>query len=132
MSKTRRHKRQHPTRKKHSWGYHLIIDAAGCHPEAIRSKSIIKEFVQALVKQIHMVAFGPPRIVKFGSGKTQGYTLVQLIQTSNITAHFAEDTNDIYFDLFSCKTFDPAIVTHLFNLYFEPRHKKIRFIKRQA
>ena len=125
--------KKHQTRKKSAaWGYHLIIDAAGCHPEAIRSKSIIKEFVQTLVKEIKMVAFGPPRIVKFGCGRTKGFTLVQLIQTSDITAHFVETTNDIYFDLFSCKSFDPAIVTHLFNLYFEPRHKKIKFLKRQA
>jgi S-adenosylmethionine/arginine decarboxylase-like enzyme len=61
-----------------------------------------------------------------------GYTVVQLIETSNITAHFVEHTNDIYFDIFSCKSFAPKIAINLINEYFQPKNTKIRFIKRQA
>jgi S-adenosylmethionine/arginine decarboxylase-like enzyme len=119
-------------KNKSSWGMHLILDAASCDPKAIRSKSIIAAFSKALVKEIDMVAFGAPRIVRFGSDHCKGYTLVQLIQTSNITAHFAEDTNDVYLDVFSCKAFDPRIAIACFERFFHPKKKQVRFIKRQA
>jgi|UniRef100_A0A6C0B0Z1 hypothetical protein len=36
--------------------------------------------------------------------------LVKRIETSNITAHFCEETNDMYLDVFSCKPFNPIDV----------------------
>ena len=122
MRKTRKHTK--------AWGSHLIIDAARCDSDAIRSKKAIAAFVKELVKAIDMKAYGAPRIVRFGEGRLQGYTLVQLIETSNITCHFAEDTNNAYFDLFSCKTFDPKVAIDVFNKHFQPAHKKIKFFKR--
>ena len=115
-----------------SWGYHMMIDASACNPDAIRSKKTIAAFVKELVKAIDMVAFGKPRIVMFGTGNKRGYTLVQLIETSDITAHFIEETNDIYLDIFSCKTFDPKVAIRVFDTYFASGHKKVRFLKRQA
>lgn len=73
-----------------------------------------------------------PKIVMFGSGNKKGYTLVQLIETSNITAHFVEETNDIYLDIFSCKEFDKDIALSLFKKYFKPTYINYKFIKRQA
>jgi S-adenosylmethionine/arginine decarboxylase-like enzyme len=131
MRRTVRHKKAKQTCKR-TWGYHLIIDAAGCDPKAIRSKSHIAKFVKALVKEIDMVAFGKPIIVRFGSGNKYGYSLVQLIHTSNITAHFIEESNDIYLDIFSCKSYKLADVCRVFDHYFNPSHKKTKFLKRQA
>jgi S-adenosylmethionine/arginine decarboxylase-like enzyme len=121
------------TRKnKNYWGYHLTVDASNCNPEALRSKKIITDFVKTLVSDIDMVAYGPPTIVMFGEGNKKGYTLIQLIETSNISAHFVEETNDIYFDIFSCKSFDPKIAIKVIDDYFQPKKTKVRFIKRQA
>jgi len=121
------------TRKaKKFWGYHLIVNAGGCDPEALRSKATIAQFSKTLVDKIDMVAFGPPRVVQFGTGHTKGYTLVQLISTSNITAHFVEDANEIYLDIFSCKSFSPAIALAVFREFFNPTHIDQTFIKRQA
>ena len=114
------------------WGYHLIINAGNCDPVALRSKSTIIAFTKALVKEIKMVAFGQPRVVMFGSGNKKGYTLVQLIETSNICAHFVEETNDIYLDIFSCKKFNIADAIHLFKKVFQPKRIEKIFIKRQA
>jgi S-adenosylmethionine/arginine decarboxylase-like enzyme len=135
MKYTRKHRpRIGSTRKSKqpSWGYHLIINAADCNPEAIRSKQTIAAFVKTLVSAIDMKAYGAPRIVRFGSGLQQGYTLVQLIETSNITAHFAEETNDIYFDVFSCKTFAPKAAIAVFKEYFQPSKLQVKFFPRQA
>ena len=114
------------------WGYHLMINARTCDPAAIRSKETIAKFTKDLVKTIGMVAFGKPQIVHFGSGVQKGYTLIQLIETSNISAHFAEETNDVYFDVFSCKIFDPKLVFPVFRSYFKPKKINSKFFTRQA
>jgi hypothetical protein len=89
-------------------------------------------FAKDLVRRIDMVPYGEPQVVKFGSGNKEGYTLVQLIETSNITAHFVEETNDMYLDVFSCKPFQPADVYASVNLYFSPIYKNQNFVIRQA
>lgn len=121
------------TRKlKKRWGYHLTLDAGSCDHDAIRSKNTIAAFTKELVDKIGMVAYGKPRIVMFGEGDKKGYTLVQLIETSDITAHFVEETNDVYLDLFSCKKYDLAKAIAVFKKYFKPRTIIKRFMARQA
>jgi S-adenosylmethionine/arginine decarboxylase-like enzyme len=100
------------------WGYHAIVDAAGCDHELITSYDNVYNFAKQLVKDIDMVAYGEPQIVNFGSGDKAGFTLVQLIETSNICAHFVNELNEMYLDVFSCKSFDPAVVEQLVIKYF--------------
>jgi len=115
-----------------SWGYHLILDSSKCMRSAIRSSSIITSFSDDLVKKIDMVPYGRPRVKHFGSGNKAGYTLVQLIETSNIVAHFVEETDDMYLDVFSCKEYDPDIVKNVVSQYFKPLQMHSKFLVRQA
>ena len=103
-----------------TWGLHLTIDASNCNPNSIRSKNTISKFTKELVQKIDMKAFGDPQIVMFGDGNKKGYTLVQLIETSNICAHFCEENNSMYFDLFSCKYFSQKAVEKIVYDYFQP------------
>jgi S-adenosylmethionine/arginine decarboxylase-like enzyme len=114
------------------WGYHLIINAGDCHAKALRSKETIRKFSKDLVSKIGMVAYGKPQIVMFGTGNKKGYTLVQLIETSNISGHFVEQTNDIYLDIFSCKKFNPDDALEVFNEYFQPQRISAQLVIRQA
>jgi S-adenosylmethionine decarboxylase len=114
------------------WGYHLILDCASCSPESIRSAETIKDFAKTLVKTIDMVAFGDPTVVHFGTDNKAGYTLVQLIETSNICCHFVEETNDMYLDVFSCKVFELADVEKIVSVYFSPQKINKIFLNRQA
>jgi hypothetical protein len=114
------------------WGTHLVVDVARCAPHTIRCHANIHKFSAELVKKIDMVAYGPPQIVMFGTGNKKGYTLVQLIETSNICAHFVEETNDMYLDVFSCKEFDPHVVVGVISDYFKPAEVNTRFLVRQA
>lgn len=102
------------------WGYHLAVNAASCCPHSIRNARLITSFSHALVHRIKMDPYGDPQVVHFGTGNKAGYTLVQLIQTSNICAHFVEETNDIYLDVFSCKDFKEADVRAIVSDYFKP------------
>jgi len=92
------------------WGYSLQLELKSCDPTIIRSKEKIQEYVIKLCKEIDMVRHGDVIIEHFGSGNKEGYTMVQLIETSNITAHFANDTDTSYIDIFSCKEYNPGAV----------------------
>jgi S-adenosylmethionine/arginine decarboxylase-like enzyme len=115
-----------------TWGKHLILDAARVAPQTIRNPAIIHDFNKTLVKRIDMVAYGPPQIVRFGSGNKAGYTLVQLIETSNICAHFVEENNSMYLDVFSCKDFDATVVKETVEEFFEAKRLKFKVLTRQA
>lgn len=114
------------------WGKHLIVDAASCIPPMIRCPNVINAFTKTLVKRIDMTAYGEPQIVMFGTGNKKGYTLVQLIETSNICAHFVEETNDMYLDVFSCKDFNEHTIVATIHEFFGPMEVNVRKIDRQA
>ena len=114
------------------WGYHLILNCSRCVPASIRLQSNIYRFSKSLVEKIDMVPFGEPQIVMFGTGNKKGYTLVQLIETSNITAHFVEETDDLYLDVFSCKEFKENDVIQMVDYYFKPMNYETTFLKRRA
>lgn len=114
------------------WGYHLIINAGDCSREAVMSAGTIYDFVKELVEKIDMVAYGEPQIVKFGTGNKAGYTLVQLIETSNICAHFCDESGDAYIDVFSCKPFKNSDVMYMVNKYFNPTRMEHHYLERQA
>lgn len=114
------------------WGYHLSLDCSHCDSDAIRDPVVIYNFTKQLVKDIDMVAYGEPQIVNFGSGNKAGYTLVQLIETSNICAHFVNEDNEIYLDVFSCKEYDEKIVMGLVKQYFGAMNIRKTFMTRQA
>jgi S-adenosylmethionine/arginine decarboxylase-like enzyme len=114
------------------WGYHLILDAAGCDHDSITSRENVHDFVKQLVTDIDMVAYGEPQIVHFGSGNKEGFTLVQLIETSNICAHFVNEHGHMYLDVFSCKTFEPQTVIDVAQKYFKFEKFNTAFLQRQA
>ena len=114
------------------WGFHLALDVARCSPKTIRCPTHIHNFTKTLVKKIDMVAYGEPQIVMFGEGNKKGYTLIQLIQTSNIAAHFCEETNDMYLDIFSCKKYDIDEAVRVVKKYFEPEDMRITYFERKA
>ena len=115
-----------------TWGKHLILDAAGCSPKRIGSSIVIKNFTNELVRRIDMKAYGEPQIVMFGTGNKKGYTLIQLIETSNIAGHFVEENNTMYLDVFSCKDFDAEIVKEVVSEYFDAQIFSSRVLLRQA
>lgn len=105
------------------WGQHLILDMCGCDREAISDAAHIRAFSAELVEAIEMKAYGEPVLEHFATQNPDaaGYTLVQLIETSNITAHFAELTGDVYLDVFSCKAFPEETAIAVCQMYFKPR-----------
>ena len=115
-----------------TWGKHLILDAGGCSSKMIGDPTVITNFAKTLVKRIDMVAYGQPQVVMFGTGNKKGYTLIQLIETSNIAAHFVEENNSMYLDVFSCKNFDPDVVKEAVHEFFDAKKFRTKVMLRQA
>tara|TARA_A100001035_G_C27457503_1_gene353059 strand:- start:168 stop:527 length:360 start_codon:yes stop_codon:yes gene_type:complete len=116
------------------WGYHLVLDCKQGNKEKITDPDVIKDFSKTLVKDIEMVAYGDPIVEHFATHDKEkaGWTLVQLIETSNICCHFVDISGDFYLDVFSCQTFDNNKVIELVNKFFQPVNIKERFIERNA
>jgi len=112
------------------WGYMLSLDCAKCDRYAIRSYETIKNFVKELVKEIDMKAYGEPQIVHFGTDNKAGFTLVQLIETSNIVAHMCEEDNAMCIDVFSCKPFTTSTVLKVVKKYFHSKDIVEHYIER--
>ncbi len=113
------------------WGFALALDIARCNPAAIRSRTLIHDFSKKLVKEIDMKAYGEPLIKHFGEGNKAGFTLVQLIETSNITAHFCEQDNAAFLDIFSCKPYDIETAIRVVRDHFEPQLIVRHYIERK-
>jgi len=93
--------------KENAWGLLSSIDIYDCDPDKIKSKEAIIEYVSRLCQLIDMRQYGEPIVVHFGKGQTEGFSLVQLIETSLISGHFANESNRAFIDIFSCKPYDP-------------------------
>lgn len=92
------------------FGQELVLDLYDCDLEKISSGEHIKNFVIKLCDEvIFMKRYGEPLVEHFGHENpvTSGYSLVQLIETSCVSAHFSEYKKAVYLNIFSCKWFDP-------------------------
>lgn len=113
------------------FGYHLMLDCSGC--EKIDDRKNIYNFIKELVPRIDMIAHGEPIIEYLLPGDPkQGYSLMQLITTSNISGHFMELNGTAYFDIFSCKDFDLKLAQDIVKKYFNPKKIRVNFVTRHA
>ena len=114
------------------WGQHLILDLAGCPRKLLTSADHIRAWVAELVDAIKMKAYGEPILEHFAehSFDAAGYTLLQLIETSNICAHFAENKGQVYIDIFSCKRFDNDVAIDVCRKFFAPEAVETQSIER--
>ncbi len=101
------------------WGVASSIDIYDCDAETIRDADKIRRFVAELCDLIEMKKFGDTIVVHFGEDeRVSGYSMVQLIETSLISAHFANQTNTTYLDVFSCKAYNTEVVAEFSKDFF--------------
>lgn len=113
------------------WGWHALIDLEECNPYKIKNRAMIKEYIIRLCTLIEMKRFGDPVIVHFGQEeRVAGYSMFQLIETSNISGHFVNENNSAYIDIFSCKRYSLLVALKFTASFFEGTVKSVRFIRR--
>ena len=113
------------------WGYHLHINCGDCS-DGIKSKENILEFTKALIHDIDMKAYGEPLIEHFATHDPSkgGFSLCQMIETSNICGHFVDATNECYLDIFSCKPFSEEVAIECVKKYFDPKYIETYYMTR--
>ena len=90
------------------WGVSSCIDLYECDLKLMQDADAIREFVKLLCDRIKMRRYGETQVVFFGDEpRVQGFSMTQLIETSLISAHFADASQAIYLDVFSCAPYDP-------------------------
>ena len=110
-----------------AWGLTSSVDIYNCCPEKIRCADTIKKFVKELCSNIDMKRFGDCEVVHFGENEEiAGYSMTQLIETSLISGHFANATNNAYLDIFSCKYYDPREVAEFAIKFFGGSHYRMQ------
>ncbi len=120
-----------PTVPFSAWGISTAIDLHDCSLELMINPDYIYKFVRELVDYIDMKCFGEPQIVYFGEDeKVAGYSMTQLIETSLISAHFANASRRTYIDIFSCKSYDPESASEFCKDYFKAGFVKYTSVTR--
>jgi len=105
-----------------SWGLHTLIDMKDCDPDKVRSEEDIRTFVKELCTLIDMKRYGDTQVVNFGEEeRVAGFSMTQLIETSLISGHFVNLTNDIFLDIFSCKLYNPNKAIKFATEYFKAK-----------
>lgn len=114
------------------WGLSSCIDLYECDLGLMQDSEVIREFVKALCDRIKMRRYGETQVVHFGDDpRVTGFSMMQLIETSLISAHFADASRAIYLDVFSCAPYDPEDVANFALGYFKGRRYSLHTVERK-
>ena len=112
------------------WGLMAVMNLYDCDPASISDPVSIKKFAVELCELIKMKRYGETLINRFGEGQLEGYSMMQFIETSSITAHFDEEKNRAFIDVFSCKHFNPEEALDFSSKFFKAKNSKLTVMER--
>ncbi|MBI5352932.1 MAG: S-adenosylmethionine decarboxylase [Chloroflexi bacterium] len=114
------------------WGVSSNIDLYECDLALMQNADAIREFVKILCDRIKMRRYGETQVVFFGDEpRVQGFSMTQLIETSLISAHFADASRAIYLDVFSCAPYDSQDAAKFAADYFKAAHYNVNVVNRR-
>jgi S-adenosylmethionine decarboxylase len=88
--------------------------------------------VRELCDLIKMRRFGETQVVRFGDDpRVTGFSMTQLIETSLISAHFADNSRAIYLDVFSCAPYDPDEAARFAARFFKASRYTVQVVRRR-
>ena len=107
--------------EKEKWGEELQIDLYNCDYDIIRSDKTARDWARKTTDVIHMVPFGEPFTPDFGhsKAKTAGISVLQLIETSLISAHFIPHWRIATINIFTCSYLDTKLAIDFSMNYFK-------------
>jgi S-adenosylmethionine/arginine decarboxylase-like enzyme len=114
------------------WGISSSIDLYECDLMLMQNADAIREFVRTLCDRIKMRRYGETQVVFFGDDpRVTGFSMTQLIETSLISAHFADASCAIYLDVFSCAPYEPEEVARFAMEYFKAARHNLNVVQRR-
>ena len=117
------------------YGIELIMDMSGCDITKFNRESL-KEYAEELCDEIDMeLALEPFFWDEENGGATddphlKGISMLQFIETSNITIHTLTLLKTAFINVFSCKTFDINIVEEFTKNFFSAKYVKSQTVER--
>ena len=118
--------------KQDAWGILTSIDLHGCNPDTIRNTEEVTRHVHELCERIGMKRFGETVVVNFGEDeRVAGFSMTQLIETSLISGHYANASNTVYFDIFSCKYYYPFEAAEFSKEFFGAKDYNLTYTLRK-
>lgn len=117
---------------KSEFGRDLLLDLYECNPAIISSTEKLHEFAREICHVIGMKPYGDPIIPNFGfaKSKTAGPSLVQLIETSAITAHYSPHWRMVLKNIFTCSALDAESAVIFSMKFFNATQAKWRVVIR--
>ena len=115
------------------YGIELILDLYNCDLAKISDGEHIKKFLIELCDHvIEMKRYGESFVEHFGHKNpiTSGYSMVQLIETSNVSGHFSEHKKAAYVNIFSCRLFDDEKTAKFCQEWFGAKRVKKQVLER--
>ena len=114
------------------WGISSCINLYDCDLILMQNPDAIRKFVVLLCDLIKMRRYGETQVVFFGDEpRVQGFSMTQLIETSLISAHFADASRAIYLDVFSCAPYDPEDTAQFAAEYFKASDYHLEVVYRR-
>lgn len=114
------------------WGVSSCIDLYECDLALMQDAEAIRKFVRLLCDRIKMRRYGDTQVVFFGDEpRVQGFSMTQLIETSLISAHFADASQAIYLDVFSCAPYDSEETAKFAAEYFKAARYNLHVVQRR-
>ena len=114
------------------WGVSTSIDLYDCDLALMQNADAIREFVVQLCDRIKMRRYGETQVVFFGDEpRVQGFSMTQLIETSLISAHFADASKAIYLDVFSCAPYSSEDTAKFAAEYFKAARYQFQVVHRK-
>jgi S-adenosylmethionine/arginine decarboxylase-like enzyme len=114
------------------WGVSSCIDLYECDLKLMQDAEAIRKFVKLLCDRIKMRRYGETQVVFFGDEpRVQGFSMTQLIETSLISAHFADASQAIYLDVFSCAPYDSEDAAKFAAEYFKAARCELHVVHRR-
>jgi len=115
-----------------AWGLLTSIDLHHCDPATIRDATKIKEYVAEICRMFGFKKFGECVVIHFGEKeRVAGFSMTQLIETSLISGHFANQTNASYIDIFSCKPYSPEQAAEFTKQFFKGSDYNLQVVLRK-
>jgi len=108
------------------FGKETIINLYQCVPV---SEPMLKRYAKEICLLIDMKPYGEPQTPYFGNDFTEGFTLVQLIETSSIIGHFTDTS--AYINIFSCKPYDEIEAAEFTKDFFSSEQIEVKVLKRR-
>ena len=115
-----------------AWGLSTYIDLHNCDSTLLISVEAIREYTGKICEVIDAKPWGPCYIQNFGENSDVfGYSMMQLVESSLVSAHFVNKTNRIFVDIFSCKYYDPGKAVEFSKKFFKAKDATYKCVMRK-